>query len=108
MRIKARKGAEGVILVDGCNVMRTGDEKWSVSQDGTWIGQVELLSEIEPLITRHRDAVRARVTRLESEAAQRRENTYTDESMRRGEAGYDPNHHNPTVGFLPDGTPYDM
>ncbi len=98
----------GTIVVDGCSVLRTAGDRWYVSRNGTMVGEVDTLDEVEGLITRRKEEVRARLVRLGAEAARKAEAEATDLSMRLGEGmGIDPNH-NPIVGFMPDGTPYDM
>lgn len=62
----------GTIKVDGCNVMRTEDGRWRVSRSGTEIGYVDMLSEVEGLIVRHRQRVRDRLAKVEAEAARRK------------------------------------
>ena len=83
----------GTIVIDGCNVLRTAGDQWYVSRNGTMVGEVDTLGEVEGLIARRKEEVRARLLRLASEADAKAEADITDLSMRLGEgAGIDPNH----------------
>lgn len=63
----------GTIKTDGCNVLRTEDGGWMVSRNGTLVGYVDMLDEVPGLIERQREAVRARLAKVEAEAKARRE-----------------------------------
>ena len=63
----------GTIKRDDYNVMRTEDNRWMVSRSGTVLGYCDTLMEVEPLIVQYRDAVKARLAKVEAEAQRRAE-----------------------------------
>lgn len=63
----------GTIKTDGCNVLRTEDGGWMVSRNGTLVGYVDMLDEVPGLITRQREAVRARLADVQRKAQERKD-----------------------------------
>ena len=62
----------GTIKVEDCTVRHTKEGRWMVSRSGILIGYSDTLGEVPALIAGQRDAIRARLARLNAEAAQRK------------------------------------
>ncbi len=94
--LKMKLKHTGSIAVADCLVRFTDYGNWLVSCDGTVVGEVDTLAEVDGLIARRKEEVRERdrVARVALEAEAKREaDEYTDLSMRLGEGmGVDPNH----------------
>jgi hypothetical protein len=58
----------GTIKIGGYNARRTVEGDWHVSRFETSLGYVDSLDEVEGLIERHKEKVRARLARAQEKA----------------------------------------
>ncbi len=64
--------ATGTIKVEGYSVRRTTEGDWHVSRFETSIGYVDSLAEVDSLIARHKEKVRARLEMAQRKAEERK------------------------------------
>jgi hypothetical protein len=72
----------GSVVVQGFNARFTAEGKWLVSRLGRTIGSVDSLEEVEPLIDRYRERVRARLVDAQRENQRRKESQASPEEKR--------------------------
>lgn len=60
----------GSIRHEGHNIRFTADSKWMVSRNEKVLGYVDTLGEVDALISRHLDKVRARLRRAQERIIQ--------------------------------------
>lgn len=65
----------GTIKVDGYSVRRTKEGDWHVSRFETSLGYVDSLDEVDGLIARHKEKVRARLAMAQRKAEERKAET---------------------------------
>lgn len=66
--------AQGIIKINGHNVIRTDDGRWSISipdrRGSTHVGYVDLLSDVETFLVRRKEAIIARLADVERRHAE--------------------------------------